>query len=103
MLREPSCQALVPCDHLPCHLPYHPLLTDPPAHPPPALPPSPAAVDAFGTEALRTELHILNILHSTGCGSRVVKPLATVRWPGEWLENAPADRWFQVNLLPAAA
>jgi hypothetical protein len=33
----------------------------------------------------------------------MVKPLATVRWPGKWLENAPAKCWFQVMNAPAAA
>ena len=61
--------------------------------------------DAYGVELLRTELIILDILHSSGCGSRVVKPLATVRWPGRWYEDPQmrASRWFQVSLASDAA
>ena len=66
--------------------------------------PAPPA-DAFGIEALRTELNILTILHTGGCGDRVIKPLATVRWPGQWWDEPKerARRWFQVGLAPAAA
>ena len=49
------------------------------------------AADAFGISALRIELHILHLLHTRGCGSRLIMPLATVRWPGQWYDD-PKDR-----------
>ena len=64
--------------------------------------PSPCpTADAHGVKSLREELHILNILHISGCGERVIQPLATVRWAGEWWEDPEirATRYFQVRLL----
>lgn len=67
----------------------------------PALPPScPHAGDRMSLK-LRTELNILSVLHSEklGCGSRVVQPLAVVRWPGEWWEDEQAradpNKWWE--------
>ncbi len=33
------------------------------------------------------------------CGERVVRPLAVVRWPGEWHEDAETRKqtWWQVR------
>ena len=42
---------------------------------------------ALGHEALAAELRALSTLHKYGCGSRVVRPLATVQWPGDWTDD----------------
>lgn len=41
----------------------------------------------YATNGLRTELDILSKLHKGGCGARVVRPLAVVRWDGEWSDD----------------
>ena len=63
------------------------------------VPPPSLAADAYVVKALRTELHLLNILHEGGCGDRVIKPLAISRWDGEWWDDPEvrATCWFQVS------
>lgn len=50
---------------------------------------------------LNTELDEFSILHRGGCGARVVQPLAVVRWPGRWCEDAEqrAKIWCEVGCL----
>lgn len=39
------------------------------------------------------------MLHAGGCGERMVRPLAVVCWPGNWLEDASerALKWHEVG------
>ena len=70
-------------------------------HPwPPKLAPRLSA-GAHNAQQLRMETNLRSILRNpdNGCGGRMVKPLAIVRWPGMWLED-PKDRdriWWQVR------
>ncbi|PRW56479.1 putative serine threonine- kinase GCN2 isoform X1 [Chlorella sorokiniana] len=44
-----------------------------------------------GEECLDRELEVLQRLHDSGCGERVVCPLAQTRWDGKWFDD-PAER-----------
>ena len=81
---QPICPPSRPCACSFCCC----LCACPPAHLPTC---TLLAADAFGISALRIELHILHLLHTRGCGSRLIMPLATVRWPGQWYDD-PKDR-----------
>ena len=92
---QPICPPSRPCACSFCCC----LCACPPAHLPTC---TLLAADAFGISALRIELHILHLLHTRGCGSRVIMPLATVRWPGHWYDD-PKHRariWYKVSLAP---
>lgn len=56
--------------------------------------------EMHGRQALRMELHVLDALHSGGCGNRVVQPVSMVRHPGKWEPPSSANRsrWRQVRV-----
>ncbi|KAI7838427.1 hypothetical protein COHA_007799 [Chlorella ohadii] len=65
---------------------------------------------SFVAQELRVEINIFEALHHKypegSCGERVVRPLAVVRWPGEWHEDDETRKqtWWQPTyglILPA--
>ncbi len=64
-----------------------------------ACPSPPPRAAALGREALTAELRALSILHRSGCGARVVRPLAAIEWQGEWIEDEELrqTKWYFVS------
>lgn len=58
-----------------------------------------------GLRGLRTEINILDTLHASGCGSRVIKPLGLIQFAGHWCAPDMQNQYFwepvYAYLMPA--
>ena len=67
--------------------------------PPPCSSQLPASADHQTIRGQRIELHLLARLNAGGCGDRIVKPMATFRYAGEWFDDPEVreNRWYEVS------